>query len=157
MKKVIVLSALIVVGCNYQVAKQDGLPKPFSNPEATTSFQLVYERVFQPKCAECHDFSNYAVVKAKARVIRDYVDSGFMPKAGALNGPLNPVEKALVLAWIDQGAPEFAGTPIGTPNPSPTPAPTPGPCEPDDSHHHDDHPHCETDSIYPMSQKEADL
>lgn len=142
------LPLIFLTSCDYRVAKQVDGNRVNTKPTASISFAEVNIKVFQPKCSECHDFSSYSSVKAVVSTMRDYVVSGFMPKAGAAAGSLTQVEKAFLIAWIDQGAPEFAESTGANPSSDPTPSPTSQPDPEDHGHHHCDDlrekHHCQT-------------
>lgn len=128
---------LVLLGCgNYQELKQ----APFdSGSEAlkggTLSFATVKAAVFSPYCLACHSSSggnrggvnleSYVQTKLHLASIRQAVLSNAMPMGGP---PLPQMERELLFAWLDAGAPETSTLPIpGEENGPPTPAPTPSP------------------------------
>lgn len=105
----LVIFALIFLNAcgNHEKIKQ--------NPSVNTldtvpgvDFQQVLEGVLKPDCFECHSatYGDYTVVAAQAPRILNAVLLGTMPKNAS---PLSDEKKALLQAWVNDGAPEFAG------------------------------------------------
>lgn len=76
-------------------------------------FKIVKETVFAARCISCHSqYNSYQSVIRELTAIQSAVASNRMPKSG---GPLPDSQKALLAAWINQGAPEHMGV---SPEPS---------------------------------------
>jgi hypothetical protein len=71
-------------------------------------FKMVYEKVFEAKCAKCHDetskleLQTFEQIKSHLKQIEWVVKNDKMPP----KKPLDPDLKDLVMKWIEQGAPE---------------------------------------------------
>lgn len=67
-------------------------------------FKTIKESVLAPRCISCHQqYDNYQGVIRELTAIQSAVASNRMPKSG---GPLSDLQKALLSAWVNQGAPE---------------------------------------------------
>jgi len=72
-------------------------------------FNTVKELVFAPRCISCHQqYKNYESIYQELSAIQNTVESNRMPKTG---GPLSNQQKAILKAWIAQGAAEVPGQP----------------------------------------------
>lgn len=83
-----------------------GGSRPDLTPQQKMSidFASVTEAVFGPRCISCHaQYTSYEVVSKKLSQIQSRVASNNMPSSG---GPLSDAQKAILNAWIANGAPE---------------------------------------------------
>ncbi len=113
-----------LVGCNYQYDKGEGVTvssAPLSLRQSV-SFEQVYSEVFASKCIGCHGQSGNVELETYRQAIGHLVqikDSVFkeqtMPKS-PLSG-LSKRQQMVLMAWIEEGGPEFArdGSTGGTP------------------------------------------
>jgi mono/diheme cytochrome c family protein len=119
---------------------------PANNSQSMSSFQVLSEDIFAPKCLSCHsgpngsggvDLSSYnSIVATSANLVvsgqpsasRLYTEvaTGDMPDGGP---PLSTDEIEAIGQWIQDGAPngEFAQSPAPTATPTPANSPTPTP------------------------------
>jgi len=92
-------------------------------------FKQVYQNVFRPHCVSCHgssggvNLNNYSSVVSVVTKIKSALLANRMPP----RTPLEASKKALVLEWIQNGAPENPVSP--SPNPSPAPQPSDDPAD----------------------------
>lgn len=128
LRTLLFLSLLALSSCgNYEEFKEDP-NQLFQNivPGVTITFEQVKNEVLAPRCVKCHaGYDDYQTVKGKINAITALVRIDVMPK----DGPLEPGQKQLLLAWSAAGAP-FDGSPAPqpqppTPNPGPDPVPNP--------------------------------
>lgn len=109
---------LLEVGCTYTRYKDSSLdPRknvPISKTEAEAiGFAQVYQSVIDPYCLSCHrngkyPLNNYIQTLTIIEKIKSSVfDLGSMPK----NRQLPIRERKLLLAWIENGSPEFGKNP----------------------------------------------
>ncbi|WP_141734793.1 hypothetical protein [Oligoflexus tunisiensis] len=113
------LSVLLVAaplsGCNFKEEKDqdDDADQVTVDPSAPVTFAEIYSKILQPSCHGCHsvgggneggvNLESYSAVKEQLVAIRlSTVDSTRMPKGDILSANL----RALLGAWIEQGAPE---------------------------------------------------
>ncbi|MGZ3787342.1 MAG: hypothetical protein ACXVLQ_02400 [Bacteriovorax sp.] len=137
-KKLLEITLLFLVGCNYSIPKNlatnSGNQAIEKLPMGTVpGYQLVNSGIIGPKCLECHssaggnaggvNLETYANVSGNLASIRDEVTSSRMPKNRA---PLSAREKEILLTWIDAGGPKDVANPTPAPSRPPTPPPTPG-------------------------------
>jgi len=149
----LVIFALAMAGCSYQVNKGGG-DNSGASAQSLNSFDALSASVFEPKCVSCHsasnasggvDLSNYQSIMSNpglvvagspnaSRVFTE-VQSGDMPE----NGPALPAQEVQAIQdWILAGAPNgdfppsnpsqapsAPGTPAPEPQPQPQPQPTP--------------------------------
>lgn len=134
------LSLILIVSfsaCSYRVDKQlnDAL---LTNGSGGVGFSQVYQRIFQPRCVSCHGSSGGVNLEnyAQVRLALPRIQSALQLKAMPPSGPLRNAESDFVLAWISDGAPEFAqgsiisptpqvsSEPIGQPSGEPSDVPT---------------------------------
>lgn len=84
--------------------------------ELRYSFADIKANVFKDNnCLECHShFEDYTSVIRELGSIVGTVQKNKMPYPKAKNGtadPLTPRQKEIMIAWVNQGAPEFVGAP----------------------------------------------
>lgn len=115
MKKIIsfvfLLCTPLLSSCgNYLDQKQARplVPAPVQNEQGeevlVIEFATVKEAIFAPRCTSCHQqYDTYQGVVRELAAIQNSVQSNRMPKSG---GPLTDNQKALLNAWIAQGAPQ---------------------------------------------------
>lgn len=124
MQKLIValILSLMFVGCNYSYRKgTEKSPNEGVTKADVITFQMVNERVLQPRCIGCHseasgnkgkvNLESYENVLTHKNAIYREVSERTMPPRH--KEPLTAEQVKLVTAWIDQGAYEF-GAPIDT-------------------------------------------
>ncbi len=123
----------LLTSCNYNDLKN--VPTPAGktggpNPDLIVDFATVKSKVLDAACVRCHSGANprggvrletYQQVFEIRDSLRAQVDTGAMPPRPP---GLSPEQKALVLAWVDSGAPQ---TTVVTPAPEPAPEPVPVP------------------------------
>lgn len=120
MRFLLCFTALFLAACNETQFKQTLPQVPLEKLEKT-GFAEIRNDVLATNCLECHKWTNdYQTVKKRGLAIRAAVLSGRMPK----NRPFNLDQKALLIAWLDMGAPEFPGSLNPKPDPDPK-VPTP--------------------------------
>lgn len=79
-------------------------------PEKLLDFATVSSQIFTPHCVRCHgEFSEYTKVALNLQSIKDAVMTNRMPRRSPLPDDL----KAVLNAWINQGAPETVPAPTG--------------------------------------------
>ncbi|CAN5630743.1 hypothetical protein BH10BDE1_BH10BDE1_10270 [soil metagenome] len=135
-------SVSFLSGCNYNDSKnQPTAPRKAggepngTRPDAVVDFATVKSLVFDQSCTKCHGptlakaglrLDQYASTFAKIDLVRDEVEGGTMPPPPPRGAILSPEQKALLIAWIDSGAPEttVVTPPPTTPNPPAEPSPT---------------------------------
>jgi hypothetical protein len=72
--------------------------------DSRLDFSTVKQTIFAARCISCHQqYSNYQGVVRELNAIQSAVASNRMPKSG---GPLTDNQKAILAAWISQGAPD---------------------------------------------------
>lgn len=120
----VLLLPALMAGCNYNDLKN--VPAPTGktgqpNPALVVDFATVKSQVLDPACIRCHSGANprggirletFEQVFALKDSLRVQVETGAMPPRPP---GLSPDQKALVLAWVDSGAPERT---VITPPPS---------------------------------------
>lgn len=105
----------IFYGCNYTHFKNADSDfrhtKPLNQKEQESiGYGTIFRDVIEPYCLACHrsgnyPLNNYRETLAILEQIRESVFvTGSMPKDRNLPGP----ERSLLLAWLDNGAPELA-------------------------------------------------
>jgi hypothetical protein len=111
MKRVSIISFLVVVG--FSCTKQKANEEPVDCSGPAKSFAIDVVPVFQVSCTNgsgCHGngsnngpgpLLNYTQIFDHRVEIRSAVASGHMP----LNGSLTASQKNAILCWIDSGAP----------------------------------------------------
>jgi uncharacterized membrane protein len=87
--------------------------------DTTLSFAAVRDIVFSPRCFVCHsqargnqggiNLETYARVSALLSDIQRQVESDTMPLGGP---PLGPLQKNILISWIQAGAPEQSNLPL---------------------------------------------
>jgi uncharacterized membrane protein len=114
-----VLSVLLAVAplsaCNFKEEKDGDADnnEVTIDPSTPVSYAEIRTQILEPSCIRCHssagsnqggvNLESYAAVKAQAAAIKSStVDSTRMPQGDSLSANL----RALLGAWIDQGAPE---------------------------------------------------
>lgn len=114
----------LIAGCNYNDLKNQPVPAGKTgqpNPELVVDFATVKSQVLDPACIRCHSgatprggirLETFEQVFALKDSLRVQVETGAMPPRPP---GLSPDQKALVLAWVDSGAPERT---VITPPPS---------------------------------------
>lgn len=131
-----------IVGCNYNDIKNPanagtkpgGLGNGDQNPDASVDYETVRAKVFESACLKCHGatvakadlrFDTYASTFPAVQTIRNEVNAGNMPPPPPRGATLSPQQKAMLIAWIDSGAPEkTVVTPAPTQPTQPTNPPT---------------------------------
>ncbi len=122
-----ILSASLLFGCGYENTALPGGVNPREGSSGglpigtVTDFATVKVQVFEPYCLSCHstaggnrggvNLESYASVAQVLSRIQSAVVSGVMPP----RSPLPEDRKALLLAWIQSGAPEANGSPTTGP------------------------------------------
>lgn len=138
--------------CNYNDIKN--APGAFGKPggpgdqssAAVVDYATVKDKVFASACLKCHGdqvaraslrLDTYAATFPNIAKIRSEVESGNMPPPPPRGAVLSVEQRAMLLAWIDSGAPETtvvspAPTQPATPPDTSTPAepPTTTPAQP---------------------------
>lgn len=85
------------------------------NPSAVVDYETVRAQVFASACLKCHGeqvaraslrLDTYAATFPNIAKIRSEVESGNMPPPPPRGAILGVEQKAMLLAWIDSGAPE---------------------------------------------------
>ncbi len=85
------------------------------NPAAVVDYETVKAQVFASACLKCHGeqvaraslrLHTYASTFPNIAKIRSEVESGSMPPPPPRGAVLGVEQKAMLLAWIDSGAPE---------------------------------------------------
>ncbi len=125
-------------GSQPQIPKTPQPPQTPQNPNemdpskpANLTFPNVLKNVIQTACFSCHatpsnaagvNLETYENVFANRASIASAIQSGFMPR----NRSFSAEQRALILAWLESGAPR--GPDVGPTQPNPTPSPTP-PCD----------------------------
>lgn len=121
------ITAGLLTSCNYNDLKN--VPTPAGktggpNPDLIVDFATVKSKVLDAACVRCHSGANprggvrletYQQVFEIRDSLRVQVETGAMPPRPP---GLSPEQKALVLAWVDSGAPQ---TTVVTPAPEPEP------------------------------------
>ncbi len=103
-----------------QFADKDNQPnKPVPNNEMALSFAYVKEKVLDPyKCTACHvQYNNYKMAYKDRGAIISLVGSDKMPFPKRKNAEVTFVsdqDKKILMDWVGQGAPEFAGEAVDT-------------------------------------------
>ncbi|MFY7928380.1 MAG: hypothetical protein ACOVS5_05885 [Oligoflexus sp.] len=114
----LLLTSLLLTACNFREEKNQATDKPVDLPtfdSAQLTYAEVKDKVLDPYCTSCHsdaggnlgatNLDSYAAVKAKAERVRVRTledKNSPMPPGGAIDLS----SKALLKAWLDQGAPE---------------------------------------------------
>jgi len=114
-----ILSVLLVTAplsaCNFKDEK-DGADDDSTvtvDPSVPVTFAEIQTKILEPSCTGCHsagggnqggvNLETFAVVKSRISSIKSStVDSSRMPQGDTLSSNL----RALLKAWIEQGAPE---------------------------------------------------
>lgn len=97
---------LVLSSCNYTVIKDPNALKIGAQGASSVGFTEVQSKVLTPYCLSCHGWASaYPTVLNLIGAIEARVLDGSMPK----NSVLPAENKALLLGWIKNGAPEVAG------------------------------------------------
>ncbi len=151
----IAVASLVIAtltSCNYNDLKNTPTPAGKTggpNPDLIVDYATVKTKVLDAACVRCHSGANprggvrletYQQVFEIRDSLRVQVDTGAMPPRAP---GLSPEQKALVLAWVDSGAPET--TVVTPPGGDTTPGQPTNPSEPtrpprggDDNNDNDD-------------------
>lgn len=88
-------------------------PVPEEKEEILIGFEEIKTKILTPNCVACHThFNDYEPVKKVSGSLLSLVLSDKMPfpkRKGQEVVPLSKEDKDLLMAWVGQGAPEFAG------------------------------------------------
>jgi uncharacterized membrane protein len=115
----IILSVLLATAplgaCNFKDEKDGAKDENgvIVDPAVPTSFTEIQTKILKPSCTGCHsvgggnqggvNLETYTAVKAEIADIKSStIDSSRMPQGDSLSSNL----RALLKAWIEQGAPE---------------------------------------------------
>lgn len=121
---VILLLAALTCGCGSYHETYGDSDNGFSSGGFTTlGFASITAMVFQPnRCLDCHstpggnqdgiNLETYANVLPLIGKIQQQVVSGAMPLPATGLPPARPAEKAMLNAWVENGAPETSQIPI---------------------------------------------
>jgi mono/diheme cytochrome c family protein len=113
---VILIAALIFVGCNYTKIKDspDDKNTQYNLPSGKLgelSYGLLAQKIFTPKCITCHGTSGSVNLESYSEVLRHLAqieksvfNEHSMPKRGSLTSE----EMSYLWNWIQMGAPENA-------------------------------------------------
>jgi uncharacterized membrane protein len=125
---VLCIFALSQVGCSYAIDKNNAQETPDQSATALgvgVSYQTVHDRVFAPRCIQCHgnsggvNLESYnSVFQNLDRIQRAVFLQKTMPKGSGLRSD----ESSLLRKWIEDGAPLNASVNDGAP---PTPPANP--------------------------------
>jgi len=101
-------AVLLLASCgNYLERKSTDGEQNQNLSKESLEFSLVQSKIFNARCVSCHQqYGTYSGVRRELDSIFLAVQSDRMPKTG---GPLSDSLKQLLRAWVDAGAPEFAG------------------------------------------------
>lgn len=112
--------SFLFVGCDYSYRRgTEKAPNDQVTQADVITFQMINERVIQPRCVGCHseasgnkgkvNLENYEnVLTHKNAIYREVVDRTMPPRH---KEPLTAEQVKLIADWIDQGAYEF-GAPV---------------------------------------------
>lgn len=139
---------LAALSASTQCSSVNPTASPAGGSAVPTYDDNIKPLIFQRVCSQCHgtiagipNWLDYNQALAKKDIIKFRVQNKIMPPANATINSLTPEEIAMVVAWVDSGAPKSAGgsvasncssigtdgstTPIDNSPPPPPPDPLP--------------------------------